>query len=431
MARGAHDSWRDRCTLSQVPKDTRTRHAGLYARHRIDCGLEAGSPSCTCSPSYWGAVWDRAAGRQRKTRFMPSLAAARGARRDLERTLEAGMLPTSASMRVAKAIEAFLAAIESGAALNKHGRRYKQSAIRDLRGALEGHVQPALGARKLADVRRGDVQRLVDTLTPVKSGSRVRTVVNAIRSLYAWAQDREMVDHDPAARVRLPAMNPTPRDRVATVGELERLLAALKPEDALPYALAAYATARRGEIRHARVGDVDLELGVIYLGTDEGGRKSRAAMRAVPLARPLKLRLRRELLRRGRPAAEALLCPGLKPGGRNSGMLSFEGLQKRADDTWQPKDKHGKRTGEKVGERITAHECRHTCASWLDAAGVRPVVVSELMGHAAPAPRAGAARITQERYTHALPGEIDAARELFDRWLTSEADDASASQSTT
>ena len=90
----------------------------------------------------------------------------------------------------------------------------------------------------------------------------------------------------------------------------------------------------------------------------------------MPLVRPLKLILRRELLRRGRPEPEALLCPRPKPGGRNSGMLSFEGLQKRADDTWEPKHKQGKPIpGANMGERITAHGCRH-CASWLDAAGV-------------------------------------------------------------
>ena len=51
-------------------------------------------------------------------------------------------------------------------------------------------------------------------------------------------------------------------------------------------------------------------------------------------------------------------------------MLSFEALQTRADRRWL-----------EVGfKRITAHECRHTCATWLDAAGVRPVVVSRLMG---------------------------------------------------
>jgi integrase len=304
-----------------------------------------------------------------------------------------------------------------GRALNKHGRPYKPSAIRDLQGALEGYVRPALGHRRLADLRRRDIQQLVDEMTPEKSGSRVRTVVNAIRSLYAWAEDRELVDHDPAVRVRLPAMNATPRDRVATVAEMQTLLDVLDPADALPYALAVYATARRAEIRHARVGDVDLDLGVIYLGADERGRKSRAAQRAVPIVKPLAVMLRRDFMRRGRPEDTALLCPGRKTGGRNSGMLSFEGLQKRVDDIWEPKDERGNPFGRKVGDRITAHECRHTCASWLDAAGVRPVVASHLMGHAAPTRQVGAAQITQERYTHVLPGELSTARDSLDRWL--------------
>jgi Phage integrase family len=95
----------------------------------------------------------------------------------------------------------------------------------------------------------------------------------------------------------------------------------------------------------------------------------------------------------------------------------LQGLQERVDGIWEPKDDTGSLTGKKVGNRITAHECRHTCASWLDAAGVRPVIVSQLMGHAAPVRQIGAAQITQERYTHVLPGELERGRERFDRWL--------------
>jgi integrase len=324
-------------------------------------------------------------------------------------------------MRVKLAVETFLRAAESGVALNKHGRRYKPSAIRDLQGALNNHAVPAFGAKKLGDVRRRDVQHLVDDITSDLSGSRVRSVVNAIHSLYRWAQARELVYHDPAALVQLPAMESEPRDRIATPDEMATLLEALDLRDALPYALAAYATARRGEIRYARVQDVDLDLGVIYLGVDEHARKSKAARRAVPIVKPLRIILRRCLLQRGRPAGAELLCPGHKPGGRNSGMLSFEGLQKRADGIWEPKDEHGKPTGVKVGDRITAHECRHTCSTWLDAGGVRPVVVSRLMGHAAPKRQEGAAQITQERYTHVLPGDLELAREQLDSFLASEA----------
>ena len=412
--------------MTAMPKDTSTRYQGVYARHSINCDLEAGGESCNCSPMYWGRVWDRASGRRHRTRSFPSIQQARNARADLLASVQSGVVPAPSSMRLDKAIETFLSAIEAGRALNKHGRPYKPSAIRDLRGALEGHVEPAFGGRKLADVRRGDVQRLIDTLTPSRSGSRVRSVVNAIRSLYSWAQDRELVDHDPASRVRLPAMNATPRDRVATPAEMQILLGALEPSDALPFALAAYATARREEIRRARVSDVDLAIGVIYLGEDPFGRKSRSAQRAVPLVRPLQAILRREMLRRGRPDSDALLCPGHKAGGRNSGMLSFEALQRRADEAWEANDDDGSPGQVRVGERITAHECRHTCASWLDAAGVRPVVVSTLMGHAVPRQQAGAPRITQERYTHALPGEIERARELFDIWLSERGSDMQA-----
>ena len=100
-------------------------------------------------------------------------------------------------MRVKAAIEAFLRAVSDGVALNKQGRRYKPSAVRDLKGSLENHVEPAFGAKRIGDVRRRDVQLLVDGIAPTLSGSRVRSVVNAVHSLYRWAQARELVYHDP------------------------------------------------------------------------------------------------------------------------------------------------------------------------------------------------------------------------------------------
>lgn len=211
-----------------MPKDTKTRYQGIYARHQLGCAIES-NRACNCSPSYWGQVWDRAASKPRKTKRLRTVAEARNARADLETTLRAGMLPSSSTMRLAKAVENYLDAIKSGRALNKHGRPYKSSTIRDIEGALVGYVEPELGARRIGDVRRGDVQRLIEKLTPEKSGSRVRTIVNAVHSLYAWAQDRELVDHDPASHVRLPAMNATPRDRVATPAEMQMLLDALDP----------------------------------------------------------------------------------------------------------------------------------------------------------------------------------------------------------
>ncbi len=96
-------------------------------------------------------------------------------------------------------------------------------------------------------------------------------MVNALRSLYRWAQDRELVVNNPAELVRLPAMDANPRDRVATPKEFAELLAPLPLEDAVPYAPAGYGTARHQEIRTLDWQYVDLKVGAIELAADEEG----------------------------------------------------------------------------------------------------------------------------------------------------------------
>jgi integrase len=236
------------------------------------------------------------------------------------------------------------------------------------------------------------------------SGSRVRSVVNALRSLYRWAQDRDLVGHDPAANVRLPAMEAKPRDRVATPAEFAALLSALEPADALPWALAGYATARKQEIRILDWHHVDLKLGAIELAADEEGRKPGGSWRVVPMVKPLRKLLREAWIAQGRPTA-GKVCPPRQHS--PSGMLQLGGIQQRVRREWS-----------KLGlEPIGLHESRHTAATWLDHAGVSPKVASTLMGHKTPEYQPGAASITLRRYTHTLPGELERARDLLDLFL--------------
>lgn len=398
-------------------RDTRTRWQGVFARHRQGCtvgelparaALNEIGRACDCTPSYYGKVYDRTKRRYVATKRFATIAAARGARKDLLDRLEKGELPQDAPERLREAHTRFIAAVKEGRALNKHGRRYKQSAWEDIDECLSKHVIPTLGPRRLVDIRRSDVQRLVDDLTPKMSGSRVRSIVNAIRSLYRWAQDRELVAHDPAARVRLPAMNATARDRIATPGEFQALLAALEIDDALPYALAGYAMGRRAQIQRLRWRDVDLRAGLIEWGIDHEARKSRAAQRVVPTVKPLLVLLKRAWIRQGRPPGDRLVCPPRRK--TPTAVLHTGGLSARAADAW----------GKKKLEPIGLHECRHTAATWLDAAGVSPKVASVLMGHATPEHQPGAAQITLARYTHVMPGAIETARAQLDDWLAAQ-----------
>ena len=387
-------------------RDTKTRTSGLFARHKQRCAVNADrSARCTCRPSYFGVCWDTRRRRPVKTRLMPSIEAARSARLDLQRKLDEGELPVETGIRLHEARERFVAAAREGRALNKHGHRYKGRALDDIEECLRVHVEPRLGSKRLSQIRRGDVQVIVDGLAPTMSGSRVRSVVNAIRSLYRWAQDRDLANHDPAALARLPAMDATPIERVASPAEFARLLAALPTEDALPYALAGYGMARRAQIVRLRWHDVDLNLGAIEWGVEWEARKYEASRRVVPAVPPLLALLKRAYLEQGRPDASQPVCPPRYQA--KYGLLSTKGLAERARSAWK-----------QAGLRpITLQEARHTAATWLDAAGVSPKVASYLMGHSTPARQFGAADITLRRYTHTLPEDIEQARKTLARYL--------------
>lgn len=385
-------------------KDTRTRYQGVFARHQRHCAIAEKRP-CNCRPSYYGVAWDRARKCPVKTKRMKTVDAAKNARIDLIKMLEHGEIPIAESVRLREARERFVLAAREGRALNKRGQRYKPSAVDNIDECLRVHVEPTLGSKRISDIRRGQVQGIVDELAPKLSGSRVRSIVNALRSLYRWAQDRDLVGHDPAALVRLPAMNATPIERIASPAEFERLLAALPLDMALPYALAGYGMGRRAQIIRLRWTDVDLDTGAIEWGVEWEARKYDASRRVVPTVAPLLALLKRRYMEQGR-RKEGLVCPPLVTW-NSTGLLNTGWLAKRARERWYKAKL----------QPITLQEGRHTAASWLDAAGVPPKVASVLMGHATPAFQPGAAVITLARYTHALPEDIERAREQLAAYL--------------
>src|SRR5208283_251625 len=63
-------------------------------------------------------------------------------------------------------------------------------------------------------------------------------------------------------------------------------------------------------------------------------------------------------------------------------------------------------------QRITMHECRHTFASLMIAAGVNAKALSSYMGHAG-------ISITLDRYGHLMPGSESQAAGMLDSYLSS------------
>jgi integrase len=400
--------------VDQIPErakrryvDTKTRYPGVYARHSLDCNLGIGLKACNCKPSYWGKVWDAEAGRNRKTKFRRSAREAKNARDDLLLQVKSGTVPKRlVGIGFTAATREFLADCRSGVALNKQGKPYTKKAITNLESSLR-RLPVGLRRKRLTGVKPGDFQTAVDGFRREGlSSSRIRAIINAARSLYTWAIAREKAAENPAAVIRLPILDSEERDRIGTPGEFVALLDALDPQDALPWAIAGYGTARLQEIQVLEWPEVDLEHDVLLLASDEDARKSEAARRIVPLVKPLRRRLLAEWEGQGRPTT-GKVCP--PRASSKSGLLSLNQLSKNVAEKWI-----------KAGLRpIGLQDSRHTAATWLDHAGVAPKVASVFMGHKAPNRKRhpDAAPITLRRYTHVLPGELERARDQLDVFL--------------
>jgi integrase len=387
--------------------DTKTRFPGVYARHSLYCDLGIGLDRCNCKPSYWGKVWDKEAGRHRKTAHKKSVGAARNARDDLRAQVNSGTVPKRiAGIGFKVAAKEFVADCRAGIALNKQGKPYTKKAITNLESSLR-RLPASLRGKRLTAVKPGDFQSAVDGFRREGlSSSRIRAIINAGRSLYTWAIVREKAAENPALGVRLPVNDSEERDRIATPGEFAVLLDALDPQDALPWAIAGYGTARLQEIQILEWPEVDFDHDVMLLAGDDEARKSEAARRIVPLVKPLHRRLHAEWVRQGEPKT-GKVCP--PRAASRSGLLSLNQLSKNVAEKWV-----------KAGLRpIGLQDSRHTAATWLDHAGVAPKVASVFMGHKAPNRKRhpDAAPITLRRYTHVLPGELERARDQLDVFL--------------
>lgn len=372
---------------------------GIEVRHARTCRAQAGG-RCNCSPTYRAHVWsDRDRKRIRKT--FPSRAAAQAWRDDAKVALRQGALRAPSPVTIREAAEVWMRGAKEGAIRNRSGERYKPSTLRGYDRSLQLRVLPTLGDVRLSDLRRSQVQDLADSLLASGAGtSTIRNTLDPLRAIYRRAVAREQVAVNPTERLELPA-NRGRRDRIASPQEAAQLLGALPDEDRALWATAIYAGLRRGELRGLRWSDVDLDAGVIRVerswddheGEIEG--KTRAARRTVPIASQLRSELAARKLR-STPRSDKALVFGA------TATTSFEPstIRRRALAAW----KRAKLTP------IALHECRHTCASLMIAAGVNAKALSTYMGHAS-------VTITYDRYGHLMPGNEDEAAVLLDAYL--------------
>ena len=134
------------------------------------------------------------------------------------------------------------------------GRPYKPSASRGYEQDLNNHILDDLGGHKLSDIRRRDVQALIDRLLGVFSWGVEDQEHHRGAAGHLPPRDRARrggcePDGEPEA-----AQGSSPRERAASATEASELIPALPDTIKAIYATAAYAGLRRGELMAASGG---------------------------------------------------------------------------------------------------------------------------------------------------------------------------------
>lgn len=380
----------------------RARHVGIVVKHRARCASSDGA-RCNCARVYQASIWS-ARERKRIRRHFDTLSDAKAWRAESYGKLRRRELRAPSNVTFGQVAELWLAGVRAGSIHTRSGDRYKPSTVRSYEQALRGRkrkrdgVLAAFGHIRLSELSLDDVQEYADRL--MLAGSQPATIRNAImpvRVICAWR--RREVPVNPTDGLRLPAVR-SRRDRIASPVEAERLLAALSEDDRPLWATAMYAGLRRGELMALRWREVDLITGILRVvrSFDPKERqmiapKSQAGIRRVPIPAALRAFLTpAKLASGGEPEALVFGAAGVP--------FSASSLGERANRAWTAAELRP----------ITLHECRHTFASMMIAAGVNAKALSTFMGHAN-------ISITLDRYGHLMPGAEDEAAGLMDAYL--------------
>jgi integrase len=279
----------------------------------------------------------------------------------------------------------------------------RPTTLANYQSVIRCHVTPRIGAERLARIDPLVVQRLYGELEAGGTSARLRQLVHAVLHRAFWQAVRwNLMRENPCDRVTRPRV-PRKEVRALSPKEVHRLLEAARGDrfEAL-YVLAVTTGLRQGELFGLRWNDIDLRrraLGVQRAIVDVNGHveivqpKSAKGRRRVELPDLAVQAIRDHRARlRVAPHPEAWVFSD----GRG-GSVRKNNFTRRS---WYPlRDRAG------FGE-VRFHDLRHTAASLLLSAGVRPKIVQERLGHSTVA-------LTLDVYSHVLGSlQRDAAEQL-------------------
>ncbi|WP_316188727.1 site-specific integrase [Bradyrhizobium sp. SZCCHNS1054] len=274
----------------------------------------------------------------------------------------------------------YLADLQAGLILGKKGRPKKSSTIVTDIGRIKRHIVPLLGTRRVKDLVRTDINRVLKDIMSGKTKAFVKTeklrgkavvrggagtatrTVGLLGGILTYAVEAGIIDSNPAHGIRKPKDNVRKRrlseaeyralgqilrdasenDQYATIVQIVRQI--------------ALTGCRRGEIIGLKWSEVDIESSCLRLEESKEGES----------IRPIGLSVVEYLERRRTEVVGTYVFPGL---GQDNPFGSFPNHWKHLFERSPLSD-------------VTPHVLRHSFASIANDLGFTEVTIAALVGHA-------------------------------------------------
>jgi len=298
----------------------------------------------------------------------------------------------SKSPTVSEAAELWIARVEAGGAERTTIRQYRQHATL--------HINPRIGAIKIANLTPGHVEAFRDQLLQDLSRALARKVLTSLRSiLKASKASHVAADVSIAKSKRAERKLEIGRDILAP-GEIKRMVEAATASRIKALVLTAALTGlRASELRGLRWRDVDLKASELHVRQRAdrfnviGAPKSSSSARTIPLGPAVT----------GSLKTWKLACPKgdldlVFPSGKDAVVMHHKNMARQFETLM----KAAKLTDKDGNSRYSLHSLRHYFASWCinprdrGGRGLTAKVVQELMGHST-------ITLTMDRYGHLFP----------------------------
>ena len=294
--------------------------------------------------------------------------------------------------------------------------RLRERTLSDYTEKLNRYVRPAIGGRKLADVRPLDIQTFYGLMQERGLSARTVRYTHAIlSSAFKQAIKWHMLARNPCDAVDLPRAERREMQAFSPEEAGRFLKAAKDDEQGIVFAFALATGMRPEEFLALKWSDVELDRGVAIvrraLVWRKGGGwyfdepKTSRSRRTVPLPASLV----KSLAAHKRKQAEVRLKAGSLYQNNDLIFATGEGSPHNSRNLTNRHFRPILKRAE-LSLNFRLYDLRHSCATLLLSVGENPKVVSERLGHASIV-------LTLDTYSHVLPTMQEAASQKLERIL--------------